>query len=162
MTAFERTATGHRCVLDEQLRSALLTVLGELRDELEKAKTTPYDAVPAHLRRLFPAGYHANAEQNAEYRRLTHDELADTHQRAIIESIELLERRTELSADELDRFVRAVNATRLVVGTILDVSEDDAEPAANDPMVDLWEIFDTTARPFSCTSSMSAVAFSTL
>ena len=59
-----------------------------------------------------------------------------------MESIELLERRTELSADELDRFVRAVNATRLVVGTILDVSEDDAEPAATDPMVDLWEIYD--------------------
>ncbi|MEY3448269.1 MAG: hypothetical protein RLZZ14_793, partial [Actinomycetota bacterium] len=61
---------------------------------------------------------------------------------SVTESIELLERSTELSADDLDRFVRAVNATRLVVGTILDVSEDESEPAADDPMVDLWEIYD--------------------
>ncbi|NDA54145.1 MAG: DUF2017 family protein [Actinobacteria bacterium] len=142
VTAFERTATGYRCVLADQLRSALISVLGELRDELEKAKTMPHDQLPAHLRRLFPAGYHADAEQNAEYRRLTHDELVATHQRSVIESIELLERSTELSADDLDRFVRAVNATRLVVGTILDVSEDESDPAADDPMVDLWEIYD--------------------
>ena len=142
MTAFECTATGYRCVLADQLRSTLSTVLGELRDELGKAKSMPHDQLPEHLRRLFPAGYHANAEQNAEYRRLTHDELVATHQRAIVESIEVLERSTDLTADDLDRFVRAVNATRLVVGTILDVSEDESEPAADDPMVDLWEIYD--------------------
>jgi hypothetical protein len=35
-------------------------------------------------------------------------------------------------ATELERFVRAINAMRLVLGTLLDVSEGDAEDASGD------------------------------
>ena len=142
MTAFERTATGFRCVLEAHLREALVTQLRELRDELEHAKSLPYDQLGPHLKRLFPTGYHTNAEHDAEFRRLTHDELAATHKEMVNDSIEFIQRVGELSADELDRFVRAINATRLVVGTILDVSEDDTEPEPDDPLADFWEMYD--------------------
>jgi hypothetical protein len=48
--------------------------------------------------------------------------------------------------DELERFVRALNAMRLVLGTVLDVSEDDDvegdESSDGDVVVPQREVYD--------------------
>ncbi|MDQ2754533.1 MAG: DUF2017 domain-containing protein [Actinomycetota bacterium] len=78
------------------------------------------------LQRLFPPAYHepADAERQVEYRRLMQEDLVERHRH----SLDLLVRTaqaTELSSEELETWLRSINALRLVLGTRLDVSEED-------------------------------------
>jgi Domain of unknown function (DUF2017) len=105
-------------------RDLLRGLLGELRALLALG---PEDA---RLRRLYPAAYADDPEREAEYRRLTRDELSEARA-AAIETVERTLEASELTPDELAAWMHAVNALRLVLGTMLDVSEDD--PFAIDP-----------------------------
>ena len=76
------------------------------------------------LRRLYPAAYADDEEMEAEYRALTHEELA-SGRIAAAETVEATLAAGELSADQLTAWMHAVNALRLVIGTMLDVGEED-------------------------------------
>jgi hypothetical protein len=78
------------------------------------------------LRRLFPPAYSSpqHSEHAAEYRRLMTEDLLQRHS----EALDVLERTadaSDLSAEELEGWMRALNSLRLVLGTRLDVTEDD-------------------------------------
>ena len=84
------------------------------------------------LRRLFPAAYHQDAEKDAEFHELMRSELLATK----ISRAELLESTAhagELTEDQLLGWMGAVNDLRLVLGTQLDVGEDDDDIDDDDP-----------------------------
>jgi len=88
------------------------------------------DADPG-LRRLYPTAYAEDAERDQEYQRLVHDDLL-ARRLAAFETVE-----ETLGADRLDEeqvvaWMGALNDTRLVIGTKLDVSEDPTFDIADD------------------------------
>jgi hypothetical protein len=111
-------------LLPEGERELLLQLLGELRTLLKLGPEDP------RLRRLYPAAYADDDEKDEEYRRLTHEELSSGRQ-AALDTVEQTIAADELTLDQLTAWMHAVNALRLVLGTMLDVSEDD--PFAVDP-----------------------------
>ncbi len=104
--------------LPDEERELVRQLLGELRALLALGAEDP------RLRRLYPAAYTEDAEQQAEYHRLTHDDLA-SGRLAAIDTVEATAGAKELSLDELTAWMHAVNALRLVLGTMLDVGEED-------------------------------------
>lgn len=78
------------------------------------------------LQRLFPPAYHESTddERQEEYRRLMQDDLVERHRDAL-ETLARTSTAKEVSAAELDAWVRALNSLRLVLGTRLDVSEQE-------------------------------------
>jgi hypothetical protein len=118
---------GVRLQLSQEERALLVGLTAELRALLEGTQDDP------SLRRLFPPAYDDEADELA-YRELTSDSLLDGRR----EALELLAQtadREQLSADEADAWLRALNDLRLVLGTRLDVQEDTfaSEPDLNDP-----------------------------
>ena len=110
--------------LPEGERELLLQLLGELRTLLKLGPEDP------RLRRLYPAAYAEDEEKEEEYRRLTHEELS-SGRLAALDTVEQTIEAEKLTPDQLTAWMHAVNALRLVLGTMLDVNEDD--PFAVDP-----------------------------
>ena len=127
-----REGDGFVLGVDAEDRATLVGLIGQLRDEIAA------DGRSEHLRRLFPAAYHDHAEHEAEYQRLVHEDLASTRLASLVTVGEVLGRdpgsdELELGEDDLDALMRALNDLRLVIGTLLDVSEDtDAGDAGPD------------------------------
>ena len=141
---FEPVDGGLRLTIDNHSRDVVAHLLGELRHEVEVAKTTTPAALEPHMKRLFPTAYHNDEQHNDEYRRLTHSDLADTHLVALNDAVLLLTPGRVFAEGDLERFVRAINAMRLVLGTVLDVSEDDADedtPDSDDPVALQREVY---------------------
>jgi hypothetical protein len=74
-------------------------------------------------RRLFPTAYAQDAEADADYQRLMREELVASRLEAIDTVEESLQAR-ELDESQLVAWMASVNSLRLVLGTMLDVSED--------------------------------------
>jgi len=146
---FERVDGGLRLAIDDHSRQVVVHLLGELRSEVQEAKVASPGDLAAHMKRLFPSAYHDDERLNDEYRRLTHGDIADSHIAAIDDAIALLAPDRVFTTSELERFVRAVNAMRLVLGTLLDVSESDSDDdstaetdSSDDPTVMQRQVYD--------------------
>ena len=112
-----------RVVVDlvAQLRDAILDGTGDER-----------------FRRLFPAAYHQDADLDEEYQRLMHGELLASRLDSLNRTHELLSRDADadfisLSEDEIDSLMKSVNALRLVLGTLLDIQENEPSIDEDDP-----------------------------
>jgi hypothetical protein len=108
--------------------------LGAEERELLRILPDQLGAVLAHtdepaLRRLFPPAYSSpeHQEQQDEFRRLMTEDLVARHGEAL-EVLETTADAGELTAEQLDAWMRALNSIRLVLGTRLDVTEED-DPA---------------------------------
>ncbi len=113
-----RTRSGDfRVELSREERALLRQLPSELRSLLASDPADP------GLRRLFPPAYPDDADGEAEYRRLVHEELVDGR-RAALGVLEETAGRDRLSEDELDAWLGAVNDLRLVLGTRLGVTEE--------------------------------------
>lgn len=97
-------------------------LLGALAEEL-CARLEDGDSGAPDLRRLFPPAYAEDEEDEREYRRLVHDELVSGRLEALRTLAATLDRR-ELTEEELDAWLRALNDLRLLLGTRLDVTEE--------------------------------------
>ena len=104
--------------LPEQERVVVRGLLGDLRALLSLGPDDP------RVRRLYPDAYADDADRQAEYRRLTLEEL-QTGRLAAVDVVEATVDARELTADQLTAWMHAINALRLVLGTMLDVREDD-------------------------------------
>jgi Domain of unknown function (DUF2017) len=105
--------------LPAEEREGIGHFIPQLRSLLEDA---PAD--DPRLRRLFPTTYTTDPEAEAEYQRLMRDDLVKSR----LSSLDVVEstlQATSLSEGDLVRWMQAINDARLVLGTILDVSEDD-------------------------------------
>ncbi|HEY0520907.1 MAG TPA: DUF2017 family protein [Ilumatobacteraceae bacterium] len=103
---------------ERQLVSRMLTELSQLLMAGE-----PDDP---RLIRMFPPAYHlaGDAEADAEYQRLMREDLVASRLSGIATVNKSLESAETVDEDAMIAFVQAINGLRLVLGTMLDVSED--------------------------------------
>ncbi len=115
--------------LDEGSRQALASFMEQFLEMLD-------DPGSPVLYRLFPPAYSDQADlaRQEEYRRLMMEDLVE-HRRQEAHLVIATAMEKQLTEEQLMAWSRAVNAIRLMLGTYLDVSEDDGiddpeEPAA--------------------------------
>lgn len=128
---------GIRLNLGDDEISVVRGLLAETRDLI----TSDDPATAALRRRLFPPAYHleADAQAEVEYQRFMREELVTSR----LESLTVVEAALasgpspELGPDAIDGFLRSLNAVRLVLGTLLDISDeyDPSEVDTDDPLV---------------------------
>ncbi len=106
--------------LDERERQLIRQLLGELRALLSLGADDP------RLRRLYPAAYADDASKEDEYRLLTHEELK-SGRLANIDVVEESVDAERLSEEQLTAWMQAINSLRLVLGTMLDLTDDEQE-----------------------------------
>ena len=120
----ERTGSGFRLNIDVEERELIRRLMGELRSLL----LGPND--DDRMRRLFPTAYHqaSDREMDDEYQRLMREDLVASRLAGLNQVDECLRSAGKDSARfsevQLLAFVQALNGLRLVLGTLLDVSED--------------------------------------
>jgi len=95
-------------------------LLQQLRVELVALLETEPD--DPSLERLSPPAYE-DKRANREYKKLMGDELLDGQRRAL-DVLEATAGQEQLSAEEAEAWLTALNSLRLVLGTRLDVRED--------------------------------------
>ncbi|HEY3809874.1 MAG TPA: DUF2017 family protein [Acidimicrobiales bacterium] len=110
---------GYHLNLSDDDRGVLRQLAPQFRDLLD-------DPGQPVLQRLFPPAYSdaAHAEQQDEYRRLMQEDLVTRH-RDELDLLGSTAAATHLSEEQLLGWTRALNSLRLVLGTFLDVSEDE-------------------------------------
>ena len=121
----------YRFAISDEERRLVLDLVHQLRDLL----TTDSPA----LRRLFPPPYGDDDERNAGYAVLAGSELVE-RRLAALEVIESSIDAETLSEEQLQTWMRSVNDLRLVLGTLLDISDDERPSAhADETMIAVYE-----------------------
>ena len=108
--------------LDDRERELIRQILGEMRALLI------LDATDPRVRRLYPAAYADDAKKEEEYQQLTHEELRSSRL-ANVDAVEASIAAELLTEEQLTAWMQAINSLRLVLGTLLDISDDDQELA---------------------------------
>jgi len=102
--------------LPKQERELLQHLLPQLREVLE-------DPDDERARRLFPTAYLQDPDRDAEYQRYMRDELV-TSRTAALDKFAETANESSVDEDTLVQWMQSINAVRLVLGTLLDVSEE--------------------------------------
>jgi hypothetical protein len=111
-----------------------------LLDELRQLLTNPSPDSSERLLivRLFPVAHPDDEDEEAEYQRLMRDELVESKLEAIasVERVLAAERRSDRVVDELGlvAFMQSLNAIRLVLGTMLGVTDDPSEDEVDEQL----------------------------
>jgi len=98
------------------------TLLAGLVDQLDELVDAGPDDPLA--RRLFPVAYPDDEAREAEYRLLAGEELRSSR-RAALEVMRSTTQAAVLTEDQVSAWLQSINALRLVLGTRLDMQEDD-------------------------------------
>jgi hypothetical protein len=114
-------------------RDLVVNLAGQLRELLMSDETDG-------LERLYPPAYANDPERDSEYRSMVHDELLEKRL-AAVDIVEQTAAATTLTEDEMTAWMGAVNDLRLVLGTRLDVSEDQDFPALDDPNAPAFAVY---------------------
>ena len=119
---FERTPAGVVVNLEREEIDLIVHLVDELRalvlaDDPRNQQLT---------RRLFPPAYHLadDAEADIEYQRLMREELVASRLAAMQHVDDTLSSRIPLTEEAMMGLLQSLNAVRLVLGTLLDVSEE--------------------------------------
>jgi hypothetical protein len=132
----EAVRGGWRINLDVEERNLIVRLVGELRALL----TGPDDN--DLIRRLFPTAYPDDEEKEAEYQRLMRDELVTSRLAAIDSVIATLSGDELLDEAQTVAFMQSINAIRLVLGTMLGITDDasaDEADTADSPEHHLYD-----------------------
>ena len=116
----ERVRDGFAFNIGDDERQLIARLLTELSQLLMGQFDDP------RLIRMFPPAYHKadDAEADAEYQRLMREELVASRLSGISTVNAALGEPGPVSDETMVAFVQAINGLRLVLGTMLDVSED--------------------------------------
>ncbi len=108
------------------LGSDEITVVRRLTGELRTLLTDPEpdDEAQTLIARLFPVAYPDDDEMEAEYQRLMREELVQSKLAAFDIVDDALDARTVIDEGQLVAVMQSVNSIRLVLGAMLDVSDD--------------------------------------
>jgi hypothetical protein len=120
--------------LRDEERDLLRSLVGQLRSLLEDTTDDP------SVRRLFPTAYHDDEEKDHEYQVLARGELLDRRLAALDATAATLDA-NELDHEAVSAWMAAVNDLRLVLGTRLDVAEDQPAPDADDPEAPAYAVY---------------------
>ena len=135
----QRTGASFVINLDVEERELIARLLGEMRQLLVGEPGQPV------LRRLFPPAYHLadDAEADAEYHRLMSEDLAASRLTSIATVLDALDAGRLADEGAAMAFLQAINGLRLVLGTLLDVGENDdpTDIADDDPMVGEYHLY---------------------
>jgi hypothetical protein len=123
--------------LDPAERELVQVLLDRLRDLL-----LADDPV---LRRLFPVVHTDDPEREAAYQELAKGQLLESRFVAI-ETVEETLGAETLDEAQLDAWMQAINALRLVIGTLLDVTEDGLDLEPDDPRADPYLLYEQLGR----------------
>lgn len=115
-------------------------LVARLLDELAALLTDPVD--PSMTERLFPVVHPNDQEQEAEYQRLMRDELVASRLAGIATVQGVLDgtdsgkgrgngKSVTFDEAQLLAFMQALNGIRLVLGTMLDINDDDEDHPDN-------------------------------
>jgi hypothetical protein len=108
-----------RINLTEDERTTLLGFVDQLEQVLSAEHSDP------RLRRLFPTAYHENPDLDEEYQGYMRDELRQSRAASISTVRDVLQSPETLTEAQLYAFMMVLNSLRLVLGTLLGVSEDE-------------------------------------
>jgi len=117
-------------------------LVSRLLDELSALLTNPTDAVMTG--RLFPVVHPDRPDDEAEYQRLMRDELVASRLAGILTVKEVLAgdgKKVTFNEEQLVAFMQALNSVRLVLGTMLDVTEDDDTFPDDAPLVPEYQLY---------------------
>lgn len=122
--------------------------LGIDEREVLKAVCEDLDSVLADgaanpaVRRLFPTAHATDPEIDREYQDMVHDDLLGSHREALA-AVAATADRQELDREALEQWMVGLNAVRLVLGTVLDVSEDGyPDLEEDDPQLPVWAVYE--------------------
>jgi len=92
--------------------------------------------------RLFPPGYTEDLNRQVEFDRLMRDDLQTSH----IGALKVMEETADaesLDEEQLHAWTRALNQLRLVLGTRLEITEEEGYPDLDpeDPAAAAWELY---------------------
>jgi hypothetical protein len=150
---FELTKNGYRCNLDADEMRLIQRLVGEVRELLT---TTPPD--DPKMQRLFPPAYDRaeDSEADTDYRRLMREELVASR----LESLSVIDElfgepeqsdpdsrdtrsrkassvsSLSMTEDQLHAIAKSLNSVRLILGTLLGLSDDDGDGDGQMPIVD--------------------------
>ncbi|MEI2704896.1 MAG: DUF2017 family protein [Ilumatobacteraceae bacterium] len=134
----QQTSKGVRVTMSAPERELIVRLLDDLRTLILAGGDQ------AILRRLFPPAYHqaVDTDAEAEYQRLMHDELVAARLAGIETIRAAIADDTLLDDEGTMAFVRSLNQIRLVLGTALDVSEDESIDVDDDhPLVAEYHLY---------------------
>ncbi|MBM3639425.1 MAG: DUF2017 family protein [Actinobacteria bacterium] len=116
--------------LNDDERSAFVKFFTEFEDLLNG------NTRDESLRRLFPVAYHDDHENDGEFQRLMHDDLVASKQASLNVSRRIMLASPDDIISEADvlQLMTTLNGLRLVLGTMLDVGEDDGDIDDDDPL----------------------------
>ncbi len=125
-----RTTSGFVLNLDEEQRHLVRRLIGEVRELI-----TTESADDTKMRRLFPPAYTDDEARDSEYQRLMREELVASRLSSIAlvdDYLASTDART-MTSNDVEAFATSLNAVRLVLGTLLGVSDDaDDDPQSPD------------------------------
>ena len=120
---------GWRINLDTEERNLLQRLMAELQALI----TGPDDN--ELLRRLFPVAYPDDEEKEEEYQRLMREELVASRLGAIesvTRTVDPANAKALLDEGDTIAFMQSINAIRLVLGSMLGITDDDSADAADE------------------------------
>ena len=116
----------------------------QIRQLLSDLKQTTLDHIeegsPA-AKRIYPIAYSGSAEMEMDFEKLTRKPLMNHHR----ENLALFESslsKSVLTQNEVLAWIGSLNDMRLVLGTALDLDEDQPSPSADDPNYEGYVIYD--------------------
>jgi len=121
--------------LQDHERETMLDLVGQLETVLSSGPD--YE----RLRRLYPTAYNENPEHDAEYQGFMREELTQSRAASIATVREMLSSDSPVTGNQLGAFMMVLNNLRLILGTLLDVNEDDDEPDETDPLYGQWQLY---------------------
>ena len=121
--------------LQDHERETMLDLVGQLETVLISG---PDDE---RLRRLYPTAYNENPEHDAEYQGFMREELTQSRAASIATVREMLSSDSPVTENQLGAFMMVLNNLRLILGSLLDVNEDDDEPDETDPLYGQWQLY---------------------
>lgn len=120
-----------------------LNLTTELREFLVNLADSVEEVVDKDIpetTRLYPTAYPHDAEKDAGYQVFARSQLIEQRKRAVAVLRETVDNKT-VTEEELGQWLGVVNDARLVIGTHLDVSEDD-ELELDDPDFEMRLVYE--------------------
>lgn len=129
---------GYELLLTEPERQLLSDLLQQMGEMISGEARSDHP----NLRRLFPVAHPNDPDLEASYRDLVGNELADLR-RNKLSRVTASIHATRVSEDELADWMSVINDLRLVLGTHLDISEDDDPEnfSQNHPDADAYAVY---------------------
>jgi hypothetical protein len=141
----ERDGVNFRININREERELIRRLMAEMRGLL-----TDPDEDDGRLKRIFPAAYHQPGDQRLddEYQRLMREEILTSRLKGL-DAVDLFMQsaagdRAGLTEPQMMAFLQALNGVRLVLGTMLDITEDHDIGGVDedDPLVGEYNLYD--------------------